>query len=548
MAEAGETDTEAPGFGVTAAAVGANLLQLQATASDPEQQPGWVNRRVEQLAFLDTRAVRWQISTDFMVPPTAPTVRRGSQVFRLVPITSLAKINLIAFNLRDEKSDAVCMPTSQETNHYLVSALAYWASEDLKISPRALPLALLKDLEWVVSAEPREFSSRPSALLSAAEMIDANRSYRRASRNFEKAWKELESIPLRQFWRRYAQWCRVDWYGREVAKAAHVRREASQKCLVTAEDIRPVAYRLMLSANFRSRIEELAKNFVVHVGLTDPPETRRIIKLAYESEVTFGRPKGRTRRLLQSLGWRCWPVDLLIGGRGGSHHLEVAAPAGVDVVGITADALKAPQPVHEILWWRRLLTRVRALTTKAWWYQALAWCRRLIFWEPIAEVAVPGYLPHVHINPRNAACVRYRATLFVRVSRPGWLTASWLVALVIGVVIVAGALNLPAVYSRGTAAEASTAATLLLALLGVFAVVLTRPGEHPLASRLLLLARFLIVVDTAVVLMGVGNLVLHRSPHAPVRLWTGLAVAAAIITILFTISWQAPVARQPHRE
>jgi hypothetical protein len=542
-------------FPVQDVSIGALLLQLQATASAPELQPGWVNRRVEQLEFLDTRAVRWQISTDFMVPWGAPAIKRGGEIFRLVPITSLAKINLVAFNLRDENSAAVCMPNSQQTNHYLVAALVCWASQDLKIAPRRLPLALVKDLEWIVSAEPHEFRSKPSALLAAAELIDANRSYRRAVRKFAKLWKELEGIPQWQAWRRYVPWRKVDYFGREVAEAARRRREAEQKGLAVEEHIRPLVYRLMLRPSFRSRIEELAQNFIVHVALSDPPETRRIIKLAYESEVTFASPEGRSRRLWQSLGWRCWQVALLIGGRGGSHHLEVAAPPGVDLVGITADELRAAKPTEpEIWWWRRLYNRMRPVTTKAWW-------RRLIFWEPNSDIFAPGYLPHVHINPSDGTCIRYQAAIFVRVSRPGWLTASCLVALVLGVVIFAGRLNLPAVYGQGASAEAGTAATLLLALLGVFAVMLAGPGGHPLASRLLFLARCLIVIDTVVVLLASGHLILHRPPqmhHAshghqapppmPVTFWTGLAIAAGVVAILFTMSRLLPVALQPRRE
>src|SRR5690242_15948008 len=86
-----------------AARVGGALLRLQARASDPRSQPGWVNRRVEQLEFLDTRAVRWKVSVDFFVPEDAPIVELGDETFRLIPITSLPKTNLIAFNLRDER-------------------------------------------------------------------------------------------------------------------------------------------------------------------------------------------------------------------------------------------------------------------------------------------------------------------------------------------------------------------------------------------------------------------------------------------------------------
>jgi hypothetical protein len=101
MADASEQEAE---FDLSAASIGVALLQLQAKASDPRLQPGWVNRRVEQLQFL------------------------GADEFSLVPITSLAKTGLVAFSLRDEWSATLWLPTSRQTTHYLASALVFGAS------------------------------------------------------------------------------------------------------------------------------------------------------------------------------------------------------------------------------------------------------------------------------------------------------------------------------------------------------------------------------------------------------------------------------------
>src|SRR5260370_16297244 len=132
-------DAERPRFGPDAARMGLALLKLQARAADPALQPGWVNRRVQQLEFLDTRAVRWRVSIDFQVPQDAPTVRLGDQDFYLVPITSMAKTDLVAFDLRDEVAAAVWMPTSQQTTDYLAPALMYWPSQHLRPPPQNPP-------------------------------------------------------------------------------------------------------------------------------------------------------------------------------------------------------------------------------------------------------------------------------------------------------------------------------------------------------------------------------------------------------------------------
>jgi hypothetical protein len=121
-----------PPFDQQSARTGLALLQLQAKAADQDSQPSWVRRRVQQLEFLDTRAVRWRVSVDFVVPASAPEAELGDQKFYLVPITTMAKSDLVAFSLRDEQAAAVWMPTSAETTNLLAAALVYWAATDLE--------------------------------------------------------------------------------------------------------------------------------------------------------------------------------------------------------------------------------------------------------------------------------------------------------------------------------------------------------------------------------------------------------------------------------
>jgi len=123
-------------------------------------------------------------------------------------------------------------------------------------------------------------------------------------------------------------------------------------------------------------------------------------------------------------------------------------------------------------------------------------------------------------------------------------------ALIIGAVMLAGRMRLSVIFATAPGqppgSQAGTAATLLLALLGVIAAVLARPGEHPLASRLLLLARILILIDSAVVLSATGALVLHPS-QGPVSgtLWTWLLMIALLVAALLTISRFLPVMEVP---
>jgi hypothetical protein len=538
MVDASAQREKAREFDAEAGRIGLALLALQASASDRLSEPGWINRRVEHLEFIDTRAVRWLVSIDFDVPKDARDIQRGEDTFRLVPITSLGKTNLVAFSLRDEESAAVWMPTSRETTHYLVSALIVAASQLMSIKPQEVPLALINDLDRIVSEDPRELQSKPSTLIAAAALNDAEKSWHFAKSQRRGIEDHLSRIPFWQFrGPRELRRQRADIYhrwGRALSSLLRARDNWNQ----TEVSIRQSARLLMENLFFRNIVEQLAQNFIVHVGVKSAPGTRRIIKLTYESYA--GRHEGTGewyRKFFQSLGWRLWQFQLLIGARGGSFHLEVTAPPGVDIVGITADRVWAPAPDTPIGWRRRLKS----------------WLRSLIYWEPIADVAVPGHTPRVHINPPDAAFVRYRAAIFVRVSRPGWLTASWGVTFVIGAAIVAGWRNLPVFFSNGAtentaiAAQAGTAAILLLTLLGVIATMLLRPGEHPLASRLLRTARLLVLVDAAVVLVSVGYLVLHQH-SIPLTVWTWLTRVVCVVFVLFTISWLVPAGRPRRRE
>lgn len=112
--------------------------------------------------------------------------------------------------------------------------------------------------------------------------------------------------------------------------------------------------------------------------------------------------------------------------------------------------------------------------------------------------------------------------------------------------MVLGRFKLGTLFSEAVApGEAGTAATLLLALLGVFATWLIRPGEHPLAAKLLLAARLLILADVAAVLIDVGDLVLHISRHPPDGIWEVLAGVSVFVAALLTLSLLLPRSHKP---
>jgi hypothetical protein len=442
-----------------AARKGLALLRLMAEAAD-KQSPDWVKRRVEQLEFLDERAVRWRVSIDFVVPETAPVTHVGGRPFRLVPLTSWEKNNLVAFDLRDDGGNTTWLPTSKDTDRMLSSALAYWARDIL----HELPPQLEKTLEAIVS----EWPSREQ----------------KAAERDPKTGKEMDPFEA-------------------VAKLMVDKGEPAEDYL----GVPPPA--LKRNPSFWSQVNELWRNFLIIAPVADMPGTRHVFKLNFESKVEFRPPDSRHLRIAQSLGWRAWRLELFIGGRGGSHHLEIAAPPGVDII------------------------RIRARPRTAVPRTAIPDRRKYVMEY--------GGSPHVHIRIGADWRLRYLATIRVRVSRPGWLTMCWLAGLVIPAVLLVGALKLRVLFSA--APEASTAATLLLALLAVFATMLVSPGAHPLASRLLWGSRILILLDSGVFVVAAGLLLLDIRPAF---WWWTLFALSALCAVMLTVSRLWP--KGPPRE
>jgi hypothetical protein len=478
------------------------LLALQAQAAD-HRTLGWVKRRVELLEILDTRAVRWRVSVDFEVPIEAPIVYVGSDEFRLIPIMTLPKGDLVSFDLRDEHGAALWLPTSDENNRRLAPALVVSARRVLRRN--ALPGTLEQDLMQIaatLSSEHKEAYKSFAAAAASIAVKNLKEEVREASRHLyeDRFWH------VRERWRAGRNWRQ----SQDAWTAALATERADNQALGDLDkDVRDAAYQLMADRRFRSLLEELAQNYIVNVAIPMAPLARRVVKLTSERTVTFWSRKKKWRKLLQLLGWQCWPLRVLIGGSGGSHHLEVAAPPGVDVVRIVARPAQPPHPD-----------------------------------EPGAPVLrTAGFSPHVHMSIPARSPLRYRATIYVRTSRGGWLFASLLVGILIAVVMMLGRHYLPTLFhtSNGAASgEAGTAATLLLALLGVIALWLIRPGEHPLASRLLFLVRALILIGVADVLFGTGDLVLHQTTGLPFTLWSVLAWVSVGIAVMLALSWLMP--------
>jgi hypothetical protein len=462
-----------------------------------------------QLEFIDTGAVRWRVNLDFFIPSTAPTVSVGGELIRLIPITDLPKGEFSVVNQCDGQASPVWQPITEENTQRLASALVYWASEVLEMKPEQLPEPLVEELARIVSAKSDDLLLNPPALFVAGALIDAERWYHTASSERLDVDKELGRARFLDFGRRRERRRRRAGLSGRSSRARNSLRQARTDWEGTEVSVRGLALRLMENALFRSQLEELARNAVLVVGVAGAPGARRILEFTYEAPLTFRYPAGRWARLFQNLGWRSWSLVTLIDGRGGSQQLQVTVPAGAEIVRITANPA------------------VPEITAKA--------------------VTVSVGRPHTSIQLPAGGQVRYQATIFVRIARPGWLTSSWLVAVAVGYGMVAARLRLDVFFSVNPVA-ANTVVTLVPGLLGVFTALLVGGRVHPFVARLLLPLKLLIVFDFGIVLIAFGSLLLHSSNRLPVLLWTALADLAVAVAVLVTISWFLPLRRVPRQE
>jgi hypothetical protein len=380
-------------------------------------------------------------------------VQAGGTVLRLVPLATWRKGSLVAFVLRDERGAAIRLPTSEEVNPPLASALAHWAAvilsgklEDSPVS-RPLPPGVARDLAEIVCAAQADLGLSGSA----AELI--------GSAVGDGSIRDKLTGP-----------------GRSA---------------------------------FASQLEELARDSLLVVAVPDPPGTGRVLELSFESDISFRRPERWWHRPLQSLGWQPWNLDVLVGGRGGAYHLEVASPAGVDIMQISA---------------------------------------RPAAGDLAGEVTAAGFSPHVHLAVPGLHCARQRATILTRASRSGFISACWGAAIAIAFVQWLGRLVMPSSLSPSSGpAPGDVQAILWLSWLALCtAAVLTRSHHHPLASRMLRAATAFYMISATVVVLTITILVVHnRGEPAPTAIASVLALVATCAAVLLTISRLLPRVPRP---
>lgn len=277
------------------------------------------------------------------------------------------------------------------------------------------------------------------------------------------------------------------------------------------QDSRPLRKALMRDEVFSSFAEALADNFLLLVLLEHQPSGRRVLKFSYVEPLPWPllRPRASLRHTLWllrvRLGLASVPLDFEVPAlnEAASYHFEIEAPRGL-----------------------------------------------MIESAEIADEGSGAALVDVP-NPRGARVHLYAASTIESSEGIAWI---WLRPTVTGLIRISAlftfavAALLALIASRSEAVRAGTSMGLLLAIPGFLAIFIVRPGEHLLASRILLGIRSVVVGAGLLPMAGALGLLLKVPKEWLSVMWWVLAILATGLAVLVARSHSAAkLAAYPER-
>jgi hypothetical protein len=258
-------------------------------------------------------------------------------------------------------------------------------------------------------------------------------------------------------------------------------------------------------------LQILADHFILFVPDEDVP-ARRLITFSYQEHLASTTAAtaaltaplrvggAKTLRVLtQWLGWTptVTIVAVTAAGHSRSHHVEVLAPPALEFSGATL-VIEADEQ-------RREVTAVGS-----------------------ARIA------HLHIAAHTPTDAYGEAEIGLQSPRKGWLTSALVSAAVVFATLLAGRVALERIVTDdGAAANAS----LLVAVTGVVAGLLSRPGEHALVSKVLAGRRLVLGLTGLAAFAAAASLTLGLKAEQLVRLWTVCTFTAGLTVFVLVVSY-----------
>ncbi len=261
------------------------------------------------------------------------------------------------------------------------------------------------------------------------------------------------------------------------------------------ESKNPKFKKLMKVSLFQELLQDLCNNFLLLTPVAFEPGRRRILKFSYFETVGL-----ENLTLSQRLGLEPAPIRFSVPSidEADSFHFEIEAPRGMDVY--EAEIVELDEIDEEV--------------------------------DQLAYDGVRAQ--RVHLYPDSVPPgARAEARIWLLPVTRGFMRSAFLFSFAVAGMLLAILLRLP-----GDAEE--SVPSLLLALPGVVGLFLTRPGENPMTSRLLLGLRGVVSVVGFLPFAGALLLVLNLNQSLERWVWVGLTgaafVASSVIGRAYAIS------------
>jgi hypothetical protein len=270
-------------------------------------------------------------------------------------------------------------------------------------------------------------------------------------------------------------------------------------------------------------LKDLAKFYVLFAWVEASDAhvlARRVIKIAYVESLnpdSWSQTQAPSRwkrwtqrlrvgweRLIQRVGITPTSLELTTPAVGSTHsyHIEVCAPDGLEV---SNTVLKLQPPEGEL----------------------------------IVVKGETGIFGHAHVAGQRRGTDGVLTTDLTLTSS-GIVMEAFLISLLTSAVLWIGLV----LHWRNIHARPDYAAIVLVALPGIFATYLARPGEHPLVHKLVAGLRVLIAASALLSFAAAGVLVLDLRSDVHLWSWFAFAIASSLITAVIRLTKLKAAERQ----
>jgi hypothetical protein len=474
----------------------------------------WVSRRTETFTFTSATTVRRQMAVDFALPrevtadatldvrPVSAMVAAPGPAY--VPLTTLRKASLTAFDLFDEDRRTLPLLTTAENGRIAGDALVALAAglrskHDLDPFPESVVRALQS-----VAQLPRDH-----ALCLLACLTDGTQG--------QEARIDALMPPTSGM---------TDASARDDDQVLRARTAALSNLENNHAEVAAKVWAVMKEEPLRALARKLASDFAVLVPLEDDVYRRRIIKLAYQEPIAhrsdykkYGWWRRARRGCAERLSWspKTFAFSRIAAGDAEGHHVELVSPADMEIVRASFSAFVPPGKS----------ARPRALTAGAGELPdrevAEALGAELAQVQPAERQVLrkPENTLRAHMNLRLLPPQAYAtARVQLSASASGLLNAATFVGVLIVGVLWWGS------YRTGTISQADAAAAILLAAPTLLAAYIARPGEHELVGVVLSGVRLLIAAAGLLMFVAAASLAFGYDACQLHSLWTVLRWAA----------------------